>query len=879
MTYYDKLENFSCDDNEYEELCLKYGKARVDREIDLELESRENAYNSFMSKRNKAIQDGTIGTIGTTKTLISEAIPAMIKGLEKWYDKVNTGKPGKRHVLAGVLKDLTLEEVAFITVKTLISHGATNPTQTKMAGLIGEFIEDEIRYKLVLSMMDKKEVTRFQNGLNKRVSFLFKKRFVQHRENIMADGGLLKKWEKLSLANRIQLGIKLIDIFIVSTGLGYLEKGFSSNSKRVVYNFGIDPVILQYLDENDKDLASMMFDYRPMVIPPKPWEAPEDGGYYLNLHKPVPLVRVSRKVLHKLYGDIDMPNVYKAVNAIQATPWRINNRVLEVANEVCSWVNIPEALGLPSDTPAEKPERPVEADTNPEVHKEWKASCVHYYQEDNKRKSKRYLLNSVLTLANTYKDDEEIYFPHNLDFRGRVYPMTTLSPQGNDFTKSLLEFAEGKPLGESGHTWLAIQGANCYGLDKKPIEERLEWVYSNAEFITAIAENPLDNLSWTETDSPWEFLAFCFEWNDYLKYGSEYVSHIPVALDGSCSGLQHFSAMLRDPVGGEAVNLVPSEEVQDIYRIVADKVNEKLKEHYKNGTEDEITKDENGADYLKKGTRSLASEWIKHGVTRFTTKRSTMTLCYGSSRYGFAEQVLQDSVYPALSKDPTAFSRPAQSSRYMAGLIWEALGGVVVKAVEAMDWLQTASSLLAKEKDMNGKALPTFWMTPAGFPVLQKYNKFVYKQLRTFTTGNITIKEPFKEDTVLPEGTMMGPSYKQKLPDLDVRKQKQGIAPNFIHSMDASHLMLTVCSCVDKGVSEFAMIHDSYGVPAGEAEIMFNTVRDVFVSTYTENDVLQDLHDHVHNLLSEKAVEQLPEPPSKGDLDLDCVKESLYAFC
>lgn len=90
--------------------------------------------------------------------------------------------------------------------------------------------------------------------------------------------------------------------------------------------------------------------------------------------------------------------------------------------------------------------------------------------------------------------------------------------------------------------------------------------------------------------------------------------------------------------------------------------------------------------------------------------------------------------------------------------------------------------------------------------------------------------------------------------------------------------MLTVCSCVDKGVKSFAMIHDSYGAPAGHGDIMFTTVREAFVDTYSKNDVLQDLHDHIENLLSPKMVDKLPEIPSKGNLDLERVKESMYAF-
>jgi len=201
-----------------------------------------------------------------------------------------------------------------------------------------------------------------------------------------------------------------------------------------------------------------------------------------------------------------------------------------------------------------------------------------------------------------------------------------------------------------------------------------------------------------------------------------------------------------------------------------------------------------------------------------------------------------------------------------------------VKAVEAMGWLQVASGLLAQDKDINGQSLPTYWITPAGFPVKQKYNKVVLKQLRTFTTGTIRVKEPFKEDSQIEEGASINPRGCATPPPFGPRKPKPGFAPHFVPSMDASPLMLTVCSWFDKGVKSFAMIHDSYGAPAGHGDIMFTTVREVFVDTYSNNDVLQDLHDHIENLLSPKMVDKLPKIPSKGNLDLERVKESMYAF-
>jgi DNA-directed RNA polymerase len=64
-------------------------------------------------------------------------------------------------------------------------------------------------------------------------------------------------------------------------------------------------------------------------------------------------------------------------------------------------------------------------------------------------------------------------------------------------------------------------------------------------------------------------LAAAFEFAGFLEHGDTYVSHLPIPLDGSNSGLQHFSALLRDPTGAAAVNLVPSDKPNDVYAEVA----------------------------------------------------------------------------------------------------------------------------------------------------------------------------------------------------------------------------------------------------------------------------------------------------------------------
>ena len=66
-----------------------------------------------------------------------------------------------------------------------------------------------------------------------------------------------------------------------------------------------------------------------------------------------------------------------------------------------------------------------------------------------------------------------------MDFRGRVYPIPPhLNHMGADINRGLLEFAEGKPLGEDGLFWLKVHLANKIGKDKLPIKDRAAYAES-----------------------------------------------------------------------------------------------------------------------------------------------------------------------------------------------------------------------------------------------------------------------------------------------------------------------------------------------------------------------------------------------------------------
>ena len=598
--------------------------------------------------------------------------------------------------------------------------------------------------------------------------------------------------------------------------------------------------------------------YEPMVVQPRDWSTPFNGGYLSSNIRPLRLVKINNKAYYEELRHTEMPVVYSAVNALQRTAWQINTDLLAVL--AAFWEMGHDVAGLPSRTGTEIPIKPFDIDTNEESRIEWRKRAARTHQQNTEERSKRLSVMFTLDVASRYSEYPRIFMPYQLDFRGRIYAIPAFNPQGPDHMKSLLRFSNGKPLGDNGARWLAMHGANVAGNDKCDLEGRVQWVLDNEEQIIACATDPYSNKGWygfigeQEIDSPWQFLAFAMEWKGYREEGESFISKIPVALDGSCSGLQHFSAMLRDSIGGAAVNLVPADKPQDVYGLVAGKVNLTLQGIVTSAPFPE-------GDH----TQTYAQQWLDFGVSRKTTKRPVMTLAYGSRQFGFNGQIMVVTLEPALKKatnrdgevDRAQFPFDAdgyRASQFMAGQVWQAVTVTLVKAVEAMTWLQKAASAVSAE------GLPIRWSSPVGFPVMQAYWDMKPRIVETALQGRIQL--------ILQEPT----------DKLDRKAQANGIAPNFVHSCDAAHMMLTTARAEQAGIKSFAMIHDSFGTTAAETEDLFRIVRESFVEMYEEIDVLEDFHAAIARQLSEEKMGELPALPERGDLDLKGVLESRFCF-
>lgn len=865
-----------------------YGQDLAVKQLQLEHEAYTEGERRFIKNLERQTERGELADNQVAKPLMQTLVPKIAQAVKEWHEgpdgKLSTSRPSVAFTMLSTeekaVKDRSLriscESAAVIILKVILSK-LVKPEGipiTPMASAIGRTLEDEIRFGRIRDKEKEHFKKAIAENLNKRAGASYKKAYMQAVEASMLEQGQLEDaWGTWSPTEAVHVGIKMLELVIQSSQLVELKRYGAGNAAADVEMVHLSDFWVKKMAQRGFSLAGIAPVYQPCVVPPKPWTGVVGGGYWAKGRRPLPLIRLGSKSAVARYEDVYMPEVYDAVNIIQNTPWKVNKKVLDVVNMVEKLNNTPI-----DDIPQMEPLKPEHyAGETEEELKAWKKAAAGIYRREKARQSRRLSLSFIVNQANKFSQFKAIWFPYNMDWRGRVYAVPMFNPQGNDMQKGLLTLAVGKPIGADGFKWLKVHGANCAGVDKVTFEERIKWVEDNHDNIMATAKAPMDSIEWWgKLDSPFCFLAFCFEYAGVMHHGLSYSCSLPIAFDGSCSGIQHFSAMLRDHIGGHAVNLTPSGKVQDIYRIVSDRIEEELKVLLVNGTDNEMVTHEDKktgeiTERLKLGTRELARQWLTYGMSRSVTKRSVMTLAYGSKEYGFADQVFEDTVMPAIDSGKGAmFTEPSQASRFMAKMIWEAVSVTVVAAVDAMKWLQGAAKLLAAEvKDKKTgeilkPCLPVHWVTPDGFPVWQEYRK------KDTTRLNLMFLGSFNLQPTVNKGTKK---------ELDKHKQESGISPNFVHSQDGSHLRKTVVHTHRKyGVMSFAVIHDSFGTIPADAEYLFRGVRETMVETYRDNDVLLDFYEQFEYQLHESQRDKLPELPKKGKLNIEDILSSDFAF-
>lgn len=189
-----------------------------------------------------------------------------------------------------------------------------------------------------------------------------------------------------------------------------------------------------------------------------------------------------------------------------------------------------------------------------------------------------------------------------------------------------------------------------------------------------------------------------------------------------------------------------------------------------------------------------------------------------------------------------------QACGYLARVTMDVMGDLFTGARQTMNWLTTCARMITHH------GYPVAWVSPIGLPAIQPYRQ---KKVATLVTLLQTVTLADESD------------------DLPIHKARQVTAfpPNYVHSLDSSHMLLTALEMEQRGLT-FSAVHDSFWTHACDVDEMNEALRDVFVDLY-DQPLLEQLKATWEMRYPDL---EFPDLPERGSLNLNDVKKAKYFF-
>ena len=152
------------------------------------------------------------------------------------------------------------------------------------------------------------------------------------------------------------------------------------------------------------------------------------------------------------------------------------------------------------------------------------------------------------------------------------------------------------------------------------------------------------------------------------------------------------------------------------------------------------------------------------------------------------------------------------------------------------------------------------WTKPSVFPV--EYTNF--QMQRRKAKGTISGYTTYNKRGAVQHCAQVA----TKLPD--IRGFMTGISPNFVHSMDASHMALVI----DDWNGDFGAVHDSFSTHACDVELLLAHTKRKFIDMYDVDNFYNYIEGEIITDKEGLDVDQ----PNIGCLNINSIEESDYFF-
>ena len=423
---------------------------------------------------------------------------------------------------------------------------------------------------------------------------------------------------------------------------------------------------------------------------------------------------------------------------------------------------------------------------------------------------------SIIVEYNEYRrilrSDQPEYFTQTLDWRGRMYYRGILNPSNlGEFGKAAFSFAEQKPVHRAGLKALAIHFANLAGQDKKSYNRRVKWALTKGLKLAAKIKGQKVAFIQRYAKTEKVFMLYVaaqelLRVHTALAAGENVTSGFIVRQDGKCNGIQHGAALSKCLTTAENVSITPIDAdgiPTDIYLTFRDVL------------------------------LGHTSEIYHHHIDRDFCKTPVMVRGYGAGKEAIRNDLLE-----------TLNNRETDTRDVSLALIGDKDGKseLLDQIMDSLDLViggmgEVTDALRNAVKPLGELAKHVYWVTEDGMLIEQQGQ--VLDDV-CYDTLHLAPKK-FLHDELVNKRWVL----RNELPaiidyELSASATLKGIAPNFVHSIDANHIRSVVLNTE----ASILHTHDDIGTHPEDFFAVNTVIREQFVRLHSEFDWFGSLENY-----------------------------------
>jgi len=262
------------------DVTLETEQKLIEEQLQLETDMMTGGIHRFRKIKDTAIDKGKESHTPHGRAIVSRLVHAVSGSVVQF---INNPTNTSRDIAWKNLKDMDAEQVAYLSLVTLVDSISRKNTLLFVARTIGSNLEIQDR-------LDKWIHSEGDTATN-TIKLAMKKAYGARRfgltNKMNKDGYKKTEWLK---SERVHVGFKMVDLIIQSTGVIKLDTQQTERKRRATYVVPTQDT-LEWIEAFNEYMEGSRPRYLPCIIPPKDWTSIKGGGYHGHQIDELPIVR------------------------------------------------------------------------------------------------------------------------------------------------------------------------------------------------------------------------------------------------------------------------------------------------------------------------------------------------------------------------------------------------------------------------------------------------------------------------------------------------------------------------------------------------------------------------------------------------------------